>query len=129
MPPPPPIDCARMPLESSPWVVRIASVLPTVTVLALPPAPASPPTATSPPATSELPPPAPTDCASMALAPTQAALRPEPVLQVVMLLPLVTETVPPSPPAEPPPPRATRPIDTPALPPPPPIDWARMPWA
>ena len=79
LPPPPPIDCARMPFAPSPCVAMLSTLV-TLTVEPLPAAPPKPPTLTAiaalalvpaietlpekPPA----PPPPPTDCAKMPVA-------------------------------------------------------------
>src|SRR5579872_3324680 len=140
-PPPPPIDCAEIPIALSP-VVPICVKLPTVTAPALFPVPPLPPSPiaitfvaalTSPPtAKPPLPPPPPIDCARipsdaspLVVMPTTSVTSP--------LLTMTVEAVLPLPPA---PPSAAvivfAPVIVPAtlnppLPPPPPIDCATIP--
>src|SRR6185503_5139891 len=143
LPPPPPTLCARRPIELPP-VVSTSPMTEEVTQLAVPPVPALPPRPTlaaplpvpaADPATvtlkPPLPPPPPTDCATMA---------DEFDWAVCTLLRTVRSTLEPLPPPAPlpPSPTPTAPLPVPApepatetskppLPPPPPTDCARMP--
>ncbi|MND64045.1 hypothetical protein D3C80_553690 [compost metagenome] len=67
VPPPPPIDCAKIPRENKPSV-KSDKALVTITELPSPAAPPSPPMASFADAVPPTPPPPPTDCAKMASA-------------------------------------------------------------
>ena len=123
-PPPPPIDCATIAEESSPFVLISLPEEVTATEPPSPPSAPLPPiaTLTNPPTATlmlPLPPPPPMDCARI------PAASLEPSVVIVPLLSTVTDLasfpVPPFPPID------TIPTVKPALPPPPPIDWATIP--